>query len=98
MVTDGRSLDDAHRRKADYYNTAAIRQVIRERFSVNDVVFNTVMLNWRGIWFETSQPAPKSNDHKEERNSHYKHQSCNWVTLLLQDIMQPRRRSKRGIR
>ena len=54
VVTDSYSLDEAHRRKANYYNTPEICEHLSTRFRAETIDFLSVTLNWRGVWSKQS--------------------------------------------
>lgn len=52
VVNDQIDLDGAHNRKVDYYKE--IRDVIATKYDVQNIIFSSVTLSWRGLW------SPKS--------------------------------------
>lgn len=50
VVTDGRPLIEAHRRKVAYYNTTEIKNIVQRQYAATNVDVLSVTLNWRGIW------------------------------------------------
>ncbi|CAL1672794.1 unnamed protein product [Lasius platythorax] len=51
VVNDQISLD-AHERKIAYYQQ--IKDKIKEKFVVNNVIFSSITLSWRGLWSQAS--------------------------------------------
>lgn len=52
VVNDQISLDDAHARKVEYYKQ--IENEIKAKFKVNNVIFSSITLSWRGLWSKAS--------------------------------------------
>ena len=52
IVNDQISLDDAHERKITYYQQ--IEDKIKEKYVVNNVIFSSITLSWRGVWSQAS--------------------------------------------
>lgn len=50
VVTDGRNMRDAHARKAAYYNTENMSQLIKRDTGCGVVRYTSATLNWRGVW------------------------------------------------
>jgi hypothetical protein len=50
VVGDSVNLRDADRAKSEKYDKAPIRAYIKNFYSVRDVVFRSITLNWRGVW------------------------------------------------
>lgn len=52
VVNDQISLDDAHRRKIDYYQD--IERNVKEKFRVQNVICSSITLSWKGLWSQKS--------------------------------------------
>lgn len=52
VVNDQISLDEAHGRKVAYYQQ--IEDKIKEKYVVNNVIFSSITLSWRGLWSQAS--------------------------------------------
>jgi len=51
VTTDGHSLDNAHQRKIQRYDTPDIRRELRRKFvATGDIEFHSATINWRRIW------------------------------------------------
>ena len=53
VVSGATSLDDSHRRKQEYYaqNADLVQALARDhRVGVEDVLFSSCTLSWRGVW------------------------------------------------
>lgn len=48
------NLDDAHRRKVEYYNEPTTTRAIKAEHGVRTVVATSATLSWKGVW------SPKS--------------------------------------
>ncbi|KAL0103807.1 hypothetical protein PUN28_017844 [Cardiocondyla obscurior] len=50
VVSEQTKLPEAHKRKAEYYNTPEIIRKIKETHGVRNVITTSATLSWRGIW------------------------------------------------
>lgn len=54
VVTDGMSLDEAHRAKCRKYGDSKIIDAIKIKYQVQSVQLTSITLNWRGVWSPAS--------------------------------------------
>lgn len=52
VVNDQIDLDGAHQNKINYYQN--LKEAIKQKYCVQEVVFTLVTLSWRGVWSEAS--------------------------------------------
>lgn len=52
VVNDQINLNDAHRKKVEYYNR--IKRQIREKYKVSVISVTSITLSWRGLWSDRS--------------------------------------------